>query len=181
MDRNTQLHDLIEEGNKYTFQNNSSNIGSSVYSKATPEFLSWVSKIEDYIRSNYNENSGPYKLIETLRREKLSENYQSEFEAELAKLKGAIGSCKHVEPNKTKNKEDHIIISLLKNYIFWTVLVVVSGGAYKLGYDNGVSKFDKTMIEQNKEIELLKDASLNFENTIQIKDSTIFELKSKLK
>lgn len=176
-----QLDDLIKEGNKYTFQNNSYNRNGNYYSKATHEFLSWVSKIEDYIRSNYNENSGPYKLIETLKRENLSGNFQNQFEDELAKLKGAIGSCKDVAPNKKKEKDDNAIISLLKNYIFWTVLVIVSGGAYKLGYDNGASKFDKTMIELNKENELLKSTNSKLENNANLKDSVIIELKSNLK
>lgn len=172
-----QLDDLIEEGNKYTAQNNSYNNSGIIFSRATPEFLSWVSKVDDYIRSNYDENSGPYKLIETLKREKLSGHYLSELETELAKLKGAIASCKNVKPNKKIAKEDNLIISLIKNYIFWTVLVVVCGGAYKLGHDNGVSKFDKNMIELNKENELFKTENAKLEKNIQSKDSIIIELK----
>jgi len=178
---NNQVENLIDEGNKYTFQNNSHGSGGFMYSKATPEFLSWVSKIEDYIRSNYNENSGPYKLIESLKREKLSGNYKSEFDAELAKLKGAIESCKHVTPNKKKERDDNVVISLIKNYIFWTVLVVTTGASYKLGYDNGNYKFDKTMIELNKENELSKNTNSILDNKIKLKDSLIIELKSKLK
>lgn len=172
------IDDLITEGAKYTFQNNSSQSG---FSKASSELLTWVSRVEDYIRTNYDENSGPYKLIETVRKEKLSGYYQSEFESELAKLKGAINSCKTVPKNKVIKKDDHAIIALIKNPFFWPALVVFIGASYKFGYDNGNSKFDKEKIELAKENELFKSNNEKLEKTIKTKDSIIIEFKAKSK
>ena len=179
---NQTLQDLITEGNQITFQNNSKVSGHGVYSNATQELLTWVSRVEDYIRSNYNDESGPFKLFETFNRRKLTGFTQKDFETEIKTLLGALKSCETIAPNKViKKEEDNIIIALIKNYLFWTVLVVAVGGAYKLGFDNGNSKFDKEKIEMNKENEILKDQKSSLEKEILNKDSIIIELKTAIK
>ena len=175
------LQDLITEGNQITFQKNSKNSQFGTYSDATEELLSWVSRVEDYIRSNYNDESGPYKLFETFNRNKLTGFTQRDFEEEIKKLSGALKSCENISPNKIIKKDDHLIISLIKNYLFWTVLVVAVGGSYKLGFDNGNSKFDKEKIEMSKENDMLKIYKQKLENKNSQKDSTIIELKTNLK
>ena len=103
---------------------------------------------------------------------KFSGYYQSEFETEFTKLKGAIKSCENLKPNKRVQENNHII-SLIKNPIFWTVIVVLIGASYKLGFDNGNSRFDNEKNELNKENIKLNDSIQKLNNVITKKDSII--------
>lgn len=173
----TNIDELIKEGNQFNFGNNKKFSYDQFYSEATPEFLSWVSKVEDYIVKNYNEGSGPYNMLSSVKKSKFSGYYQSEFETEFNKLKGAINSCKSLKPNKKSQKSENLIISLITNSIFWSVLVVVSGTAYKLGYDNGNTKFDSEKIQLEKENTLYQD-SINFlEKEVKSKQLEILKTK----
>jgi hypothetical protein len=95
---NIVVNDLITEGGKYSFANNS----RSGFSDASQDFLTWFSKVENLIRTNYGTDSGPYKMIETVNKVKFNGYYQSDFDSELAKLKGALNSCKDIKPNKNR-------------------------------------------------------------------------------
>ena len=129
---------LIDEGNKYDFDNNKYYAYGEVFSRATTEFLSWVSKVEDFISSNYSESSGPYKMLQSVNKAKFSGYYKYEFDAELTKLKGAIKSCENLKPNRITTGDK--IIELIKNPFFWTVLVIGISASYKLGFDNECRK-----------------------------------------
>jgi hypothetical protein len=150
------LSELITEGNKYSFENNSYYTYGEAFSRSTTDFLSWISKVENYILSNYDESSGPYKMLISVDRSKFSGYYEYEFEPELTKLKGAIKSCKNLAPNKLKSSNP--IIDLIKNPIFWTVLVFVGGASYKFGFDNGNTKYESEKIELSEKNKVLKDS-----------------------
>lgn len=165
------LDDLINEGSQYSFDNNKKYSYDQYYSHATPDLLAWVSKVEDYIRTNFDENSGPLKMLDSVKKQKFSGSYQSEFETELVKLKGAIKSCKNLKPNKKTS--DTIIISLIKNPLFWTILTVVIGAAYKLGYDNGVAKYDNEKNELSKQNAAYKDSITLLNKKIVIQETLL--------
>ncbi|WP_343658839.1 hypothetical protein [Chryseobacterium sp.] len=149
---------MIIEGNKYNFENNSYSAYGEVYSRSTTDFLSWISKVENYITSNYNESSGPYRMLISVNKKKFNGYYDYEFEPELTKLKGAIKSCENLPPNKLKSSNQ--IIELLKSPLFWTILVFVGGTSYKLGFDNGNTKYDSEKIELNQKNKVLGDSLL---------------------
>ena len=151
-----QLSKIIEEGKSYTFENNReySSYSSTYYSKASDELMAWVSKVENFINLNYSNESGPHKMMLSVKKEKLTDRYESEFNTEITKIKGAIKSCLEIEPNK-RNVE-HQIISLLINPYFWTSLVVISGAAYKFGHDNGSSRIYESNYFLNKQVDSLK-------------------------
>lgn len=172
---NKIVEDLINEGNSYSFENNKKYSHGECYSQATPEFMSWVSKVDDYISCNYNEKSGPVKLLNSLDRRKFTGYYKNEFETESTKVKAAIDSCRHLMPNIIKS--DNYILALTKNPAFWTVLVVVIGGAYKFGYDNGVSKFDKEKIELNSENIIQREKINLLEKKLRLKNPLILKTK----
>lgn len=90
-------------------------------------------------------------MVESVDKKKFTGYYESEFKTELTKLKGAIKSCLDLQSNSEAKLDD--IISLLKNVYFWSSLVIISGGAYKLGYDNGNSKVYETNFDLNNKIE----------------------------
>ena len=150
------VSELIEEGNKYNFENNKYYAHGDVFSQATTEFLSWVSKVDNYISSNYDETSGPYKMLISVNKSKFNGYYQSEFEAELTKLKGAIKSCENLKPNKIKPSDK--ITDLIKNPLFWAILVCVIGASYKLGFDNGNTKYENQKIELSENNKVLRDS-----------------------
>lgn len=154
--KNLYITELIKEGDNYSSENNKKIAHGQYLSDASTEFLSWISKVEDYIYTNFDENSGPYKMLQSANKSKFSGDYLSEFDRELAKFKGAIKSCETLKPNKSKS--ENLIISLIKNPFFWTVLVITIGGAYKLGFDNGNSKFDTEKQEFKDRNKILNDS-----------------------
>lgn len=158
---------LVSEGNKFSFDNNKkhSDFNYEYYSEASSELIAWISKVETYINSNYSEDSGPRILMKSVRKTQFTGNYKSGFETELTKIKGAIQSCKDIEPNI--NNKFNEITSLLKNIYFWTTLAIVCGGSYKLGFDNGNSKLSESTYELNKKIDQLE----NKNKTLQINKS----------
>ncbi len=176
---NNYLNDLIKEGQNFNFNNNRKifSYDGTSYSDASNDLMSWISKVEDYIRSNYDDNSGPVKMIESVKKEKFNGYHQSEFETELKKLQGAIMSCERILPNK--KKDDNYILSLIKNPVFWTILVVVIGDTYKLGHDIGESKFGNEKIEQKKAVESQEKEITRLKGEAASKDSLINILNKK--
>lgn len=164
--QNKIIAELIKESDLYSFNNNKKYSTDQYYSYATPDFLAWVSKVENFIRTNYDENSGPHRMLDSVNQKKFSGYYQSEFETEFTKLKGAIKSCENLKANKKIN-ENNYILSLIKNPFFWTVIVVLIGASYKLGFDNGNSRFDNEKNELNKQNLELKDSIQKLNNVIK--------------
>lgn len=164
---NKKLETLIEQGKKFNFANNSESNGTRTYSQATDEFLAWVAVIEHFIAFNYDENSGPFKLFKTLDKSKFSGNYQSQFEKQLQILRGVLISCKEIPPSKGKKQEDNPILSLIKNPVFWTAIVILIGGAFTLGIYMGNVKFDSNLIQLSQDKKDLQDSLKIKENLIQ--------------
>lgn len=175
-----KIEELIQSGEKFNFRNNSYSVSHGTYTRASDELLSWIATIEDFIHNTYGEESAAYKLYLTFDRTKLNGYEQDDFEEQIAILNGALKSCKNIVPkNKKKQIDDHLIIQLIKNIYFWTVLLVISGGAFALGLHFGISKFDKekselyeTTKKQEVEIKSLKDNLQSQTKTIQsLRDS----------
>lgn len=166
-----KLNELIDEGTRFNFENNSEISHRESFSHASPEFLAWISKVENYIYSNFEENSGPCRMLNSVKKNKFNGFAQSDFEIEFNKLKGAIKSCISLTPNK--KSPENIILSLIKNPIFWSVLVVVIGAAYKLGCDIGLAKFDNEKIEIKKQNTLYRDSLRILNNDIKRLNDTI--------
>lgn len=169
---------LIEEGQTFTFENNRkrSSYDGTYYSEATDDLMSWIAKVENFISSNFNKNSGPSKMMESVDKKKFSGYYESEFKTELTKVKGAIKSCIELQSNSETQFDG--IISLLKNVYFWTALVIISGGAYKLGYDNGNSKVYESTFELKNQIEQEKSEKKLLKKEVQNWKQKYLELEN---
>jgi len=67
-------------------------------------------------------------------------------------------------PKKKIKVREHPIIELLKNKIFWTVIVVTIGGSFALGFHFGNTKFDKEKIdlyEENRSLRIMNNNLLD--------------------
>jgi hypothetical protein len=62
-------------------------------------------------------------MLNSVKKIKFSGYYQSEFETEFNKLKGAINSFLSLNPNK--KQQENQILSLIKNPLFWTAIVIL--------------------------------------------------------
>ena len=183
-----KIDELLQAGQKFNFSNNSYSVSHGNYTRASDELLGWAATVEDFIRNTYGEESAAFKLYLTFDREKLNGYKQDEFEKQMTVLNGALKACKNITP-KSKNKQvdDNQIIQLIKNIYFWTVLLIISGGAFALGLHFGTSKFDKEKSEfyettKSQEIEItsLKNKLLTKDSTIVTSNKTIKTLRDSL-
>ena len=162
-----RLEELIEKGKGFSFDNNCHQTSHGIYSKPSDGFLAWIAGVEDFLINNYDEESGPVKLFKTFDRKQLSGNYQISFEKQLQILRGVLISCKDIPPVKRKRQEDNPILSLLKNPLFWTAMVVLIGGSFALGFRLGNAKFDNNLIELSQTKKDLQDSIVSKEKAIQ--------------
>lgn len=183
-----KIDELIQSGQKFTFRNNSYSASHGTYTRASDELLGWAATVEDFIRNNYGEECAAFKLYLTFDRKKLNGYEQDEFEKQMTVLNGALKACKNITPKPVnKQVDDHQVIQLIKNIYFWTVLLIISGGAFALGLHFGTSKFDKEKSEfyettksQEIEINSLKNNLLTKDTTIVTLNKTITSLQDSL-
>jgi hypothetical protein len=68
--------------------------------------------------------------------------------------------------NESNMKSENKIMVLFTNPLFWIATATLIGGAYKLGYDNGVTKYEKEKIELRNQNDSLK--SILISNRLKI-------------
>jgi hypothetical protein len=183
-----KIDELLQSGQKFTFRNNSYSSSQGTHTRASDELLGWAATIEDFIRNNYGEDSSAFKLYLTFDRKIFNGYEKDEFEEQMTILNGALKACKNITPKPvSKQVDDHQVIQLIKNIYFWTVLLIISGGAFALGQHFGTSKFDKekseffdTTISQEIEINSLKNNLLTKDTTIVTLNKTITSLQDSL-
>jgi hypothetical protein len=167
------LENLIQQGQTFNFRNNSQTNSHGTYGKASDELLGWAANVEDFIRENYGESSGPYKLFLSYDQTRLTGYYESDFNKQMTILMGALKACRQIEPRKKEIKDDHPITSLLKNLYFWTVVTSVTAVSFMLGLYFGTSKFDKDKSDYYEENRAMKMNLDKASTEIQKKDSLI--------
>lgn len=105
-----KIKDLIEEGKKYNFSNNSYNSSVGVYSRASVEMQAWIAECEDIILSKYGKNSSPWKLYEQFDRRELDGYEQDDFDKQKNIILSALTACLRLSPISqtvtTKNEPD---------------------------------------------------------------------------
>lgn len=117
-----KINDLIEEGNKYQFQNNCYSEEYGTYSRPSDEMQSWIACVEDFIIDNFGTNSAPYRLYKEFDKKCLYGNYQNEFDKQKSKLIAALKACLRIQP---KTKIDNIKIDFILMAIFNRFHIVV--------------------------------------------------------
>jgi hypothetical protein len=168
-----RIEELINRGKTFTFAQNSYRAVTGFYSKASPELLGWVGSVEEFILQNYGEDSGPYRLYKNFKIRELNGFEQGDFEKQIRILLGSLISCKESISNQLPKKRNSHFSMLIKNAIFWTVLLSIIGGAFLLGLYFGNNKFDKDKSDFYDSNRRLINESINLKKSISTKDSII--------
>lgn len=176
----TNIETLIEEGKRFTFKGNSSTVSHGTYTQASSELLDWIARVEDFIRNTYGEDSGAYKLYLTFNRKDLNGYEEREFNKQMNILLGAVSACKGCNKVKVKRRDEHLIIQLIKNPFFWTVLVVVCAGSFGLGLHFGASKFDNEKNQYYEQTKVQRDEINGLKKRLSAKEAAIVDLNRKL-
>ncbi len=163
----TTLSSLIEQGRQFNFGNNSYRTSYGTYSKPSDEFLAWVAGVEHFLIQHYDNSSGPFILFNSLEKKYFSGYEEDEFNRQLSILRGVLLSCQNIPPSKQKSKNEGLILTLIINPLFWSVIVILSGGAFTLGIYFGNAKFDKDLIDLTQNKKDLQDTIKNKNIIIQ--------------
>lgn len=151
-----KLEKLIEEGNTFNFANNSHKSSHGTYTRASDKLLSWIANVDDFIREVYGVESGPFRLFESFNRRDLNEEYETAFNKQMAILRGSLLACRELQPKrKGRFSDENLTIALIKNPLFWTVMVIAVATSYTLGLNFGSTRFDKDkndLYEQNQQL-----------------------------
>ncbi|NTV66925.1 MAG: hypothetical protein HGB06_04450 [Chlorobaculum sp.] len=182
------LDKLIQQGKTYNFINNSETDTNGTFGKPTSELLGWIATVDNFIREYYGEKSGPYKMYLKFDQSKLTGYYESDFNSQIEILMGALTACRQLEPIKKETlKDDHPLITLIKNIYFRTAIVPIISGAFMLGIYIGALKFGKEKIEyyeltkqQAKELNEIKKISIAKDSTINILKNRITYIQKNL-
>jgi len=93
-----KIGDLISEANKYTFDNNNYRVSHGTYGRASIEMRAWVAECEDFILTNYGEESVPWRVFQKLAIDHIEGNYEDVFEQQKAIIVSALSSCLRIPP-----------------------------------------------------------------------------------
>ncbi|MUK48277.1 TIR domain-containing protein [Aliivibrio fischeri] len=100
MNNNEKLNSLIEESKLYMFSNNNYTVSHGTYSRASIPMQGWIAECEDFIMSEYGENSVPWKVYSRFNQEALDGNYQDTFDKEKNIIISALTACLRISPKK---------------------------------------------------------------------------------
>lgn len=166
-----RIDDLISKGKSFTFENNSETTPLGTFTKASVELRAWIALVENFIKTNYGSDSGPFKLYDSHFREFIINRGQSNFTNEMDIIVGSLEACKESTMLINKNNEESSKLAFLKNSTFWAIVITVSGISFTLGNYFGQAKFDKEKNEFYQENLNLK------KNTIQLKKENTSQKK----
>jgi predicted nucleotide-binding protein len=101
-EKNKKANELITEAEKYQFQNNCYSVSHGTFSRAGVEMQAWIADCEDFILSNYGEESAPWRVYERFNRDKLDGNYQDTFDKQKNLIVSALTSCLRINPTQNR-------------------------------------------------------------------------------
>jgi hypothetical protein len=95
-----KINKLIDEGNKYTFQTNCYQSDHGIFSKASVEMQAWIAEVEDFLLTNFGEDSSPWRVFKRFERRKLDGNYGDTFDEEKNIIISALKACLRIHPRQ---------------------------------------------------------------------------------
>lgn len=169
-----RINSLLKDGANHTFQNNSERSNIGIYGRASEEFIGWATSVGEFIREHYGKDSEPYKMYQKFSLDNINGWEESNFIKQKSFVSGALNSCKGVVPVKAQSEP---LIGLLKNRLFWIIVIGATGGAFTLGNYFGHTKFDKEKLELYETNTTLNEEKDSLKNVVAEKDSIITELE----
>ncbi len=172
------IDELIRKGETFTFRNNSYTASHGTFSRPSSDLLSWITTVEDFIHTNYGEDSAPFKLFQTFNRKELNGYLQDDFEKQLSILIGALKACKSISPKPKYGGNK--IIKFIESWNIGTTVTLIGlliSGLFTFGLYIGSAKFDK---EKRDYYDLTKKQEIeinNLKKMIVSRDSTILTLE----
>jgi len=104
-----KINELIAEGEKYNFSNNSYRSSVGAYSRASVKMQAWIAECEDIILSKYGKESSPWKLFARFNRVELDDYLQDDFDRQKNIILSALNACLRISPKGkteiTKNEK----------------------------------------------------------------------------
>lgn len=105
------IEQLIEEGSKVTFANNSYRESHGVYGSLSTSFRAWNAKVENLVLEHYGNDSAPMRLLEKLNLSKIKGNYDTEFNEQHAIIMGTLEACRTIKPKLVFNSQTNTALS----------------------------------------------------------------------
>jgi len=112
-----KINKLIEEAKCHTFEKNCYHNNYGVFSRPNPNFQAWIGECEDYILTNYGENSVPWRIYKRFNRNNLDGNYSDKVELEKGIIVSALTTCLRIS-SKINGKTQIVTNSLDLTKVF---------------------------------------------------------------
>lgn len=112
-----KINQLIEEARLHTFEKNCYHTGHGTFSRPNPDFQAWIAECEDFLLTNYGEDSAPWRIFQRFNRKKLDGNYPDSVEREKGIIVSALTACLRIPP-KTKGKAQIVTKDLDLSKVF---------------------------------------------------------------
>lgn len=93
MNLQDEIEKLMQEGQSYTFSNNSEKTSYGRYSRASTDFLAWIATVEDFIIKHYSKDSVPYSLFKEADTKYFTGYEDWHFSEPHSKIIGALKAC----------------------------------------------------------------------------------------
>jgi predicted nucleotide-binding protein len=114
---NEKIKQLILESRLHTFDKNCYHKSHGTYSRPNPDFQAWIAECEDFLLTNYGEDSAPWRIFQRFNRRSLDGNYSDTVEREKEIIVSALTACLRIPP-KTKVKAQIVTKDLDLSKVF---------------------------------------------------------------
>ncbi len=114
-----KINQLLSEGDAHTFHNNCEIKEHDTYGRPSPEFQSWVAEVEDFILTNYGQESSPWRVFSRFNIEGICGNYQDAFEKRKMIIISSLKACLRIPPRlnqKSKTDKDADLSNLFNKF-----------------------------------------------------------------
>jgi len=102
MTETEKIQELISEGKIFSFSKNCYTVDHGTYSRPSIDLQVWIADCEDFILSNYGDNSVPWRLFKEFHKIKLEGYYQDEFDKQIAIIISALKVCLRISSKLEK-------------------------------------------------------------------------------
>lgn len=100
---NDKISRLVAEGDSHVFRNNCEVKEHGTYGRPSAEFQSWVAEVEDFIITNYGQDSAPWRVFSRFSIDAIGGNYQDAFEEGKRTILSSLKACLRI-PSRTKSE-----------------------------------------------------------------------------